>query len=434
MELLVVGASHRTAAIEVRERLFVSREAAEPFLERLRGHEAVDEAVVLSTCNRTELFLLAGDPEEAYGHATGVLAEHAGLPPIEVEPRIYRLEGREGVAHLMRVVAGLDSLVVGEPQIQGQVRQAYETARSAGGHVGPVLHRLFQTALSAGGEVRDRTGISEGAGSVPAAAVQLAAKVFGTLEGRRAAVIGAGEMGELTLRAFVERGIEEVSVASRTLDRAREAADRVGAGTVEYGRLLEELSTLDIVVTSTSAPHPVLTVEQVERVRRERPDALVVVDIAVPRDVEAGVGDLPGVFLYNIDDLQRVVRTTERDRVAESEDAEALLQEAQRSFWRWYGGREAVPLIRRIREEAERVREREMEAALAGVEGLSDEEEAEIHRASRLALRKVLHAPTVGLRRLAARGDGQELLEAARRLFDAGDERAGEDEPSREDP
>lgn len=426
MDLLALGASHRTAAIEVRERLYVSREAVAPFLERLRERDSIRESVVLSTCNRTELFLVGPSAEEAARVASSVLAEHAGLPEEEVGTHLYRHRGREAVAHLYRVVSGLDSLVVGEPQIQGQVRDAYERAKGADpGHVGPVLHRLFQSALSAGGEVRDRTRISEGAATVPSAAVQLATKVFGSLEGRRAAVIGAGEMGEMTLAAFVERGIRQVQMASRTLERARETAERHGAGSLPYETLLEELGALDIVVTSTSAPHPVLTVEGVRRGRGERSEPLVVVDIAVPRDVEPAVGELPGVFLYNIDDLQRVVQTTVDERYARRSDAEELLRENAASFWRWYLGREAVPLIRSIREEAERVRREQLEEALEGIEGLSEEERAEIHRASRLALRKVLHAPTVGLRELAARDDGEALLEAARRLFDV-DGRTGE--------
>lgn len=417
MDLLVVGVSHRTAAIDVRERFFVSEEATPPLLERLRGHGSVRESVVLSTCNRTELFLCATSREEAVRDATAVLAEHAGIPA--AEPHLYRHDGRAAVTHLFRVVAGLDSLVVGEPQIQGQVRDAYRAARDADpDHVGPVLHRLFQTALSAGGEVRDRTGIAEGAASVPSAAVQLVTKVFGSLEGRTAAVVGAGEMGEMTLSALVDRGVEEARVASRTLDRARDAARRVGAEPVAYERLLEALGELDVLITSTAAPHPILTVEGVSRTRGDRPDPMVVVDIAVPRDVEPAVGDLPGVFLYNIDDLQRVVRTTEHERGSARDEAEELLERNAQSYWRWYLGREAVPLIRKIRDEAEEVRRRQLEEALEGMQGLSEEERAEIHRASRLALKKVLHGPTVGLRRLAAREDAEALLEAARRLFE----------------
>lgn len=418
MDLLALGANHRTTAIDVRERLYVGREAVAPFLDLLRERDAISECVVLSTCNRTELYLLARDAGEAARVASDVLAQHAGLPGEEVESHLYRHVGREAVAHLFRVVSGLDSLLVGEPQIQGQVRDAYEAAREADpDHVGPVLHRLFQAALSAGGEVRDRTRISEGAATVPSAAVQLATKVFGSLQGRRAAVIGAGEMGEMTLDAFVARGIREVRVASRTLERARETADRHGVGSVAYERLLDELGELDIVVTSTSAPHPVLTVESMRRGRAGRSEPLVIVDIAVPRDVEPEVGDLAGVFLYNIDDLQRVVQSTTDERDASRTEAEELLREGTGSFWRWYLGRQAVPLIRGIREEAERIRREQIEEALAGIEGLSDEERAEIHRASRLALKKVLHAPTVGLRELAARDDGEALLEAARRLF-----------------
>ncbi len=433
MELLLVGVSHRTAAIDVRERFFVSEEAAPPFLERLRGRGSVRECVVLSTCNRTELYLCAAAAERAARDATAVLAEHAGLPELEVEPHLYRRDGRAAVGHLFRVVAGLDSLVIGEPQIQGQVRDAYQTARNADPElVGPVLHRLFQTALSAGGEVRDRTRIAEGAASVPAAAVQLATKVFGALERRRAAFVGAGVMGELTLCALLEHGVREAAVASRSTDRARRAAERVGADVVfSYEELLEGLGELDILITSTAAPHPILTVERASRMRRERPDPLVVVDIAVPRDVEAGVGDLPGIFLYNIDDLQRVVRSTERERGTERSEAEELLERNERVYWRWYRGREAVPLIRHIREEAERIRRRQIDEALADVEGLTEEEAERIHRASRLALRKVLHRPTVGLRRLAAREDGEELLEAARRLFDP--ENLSEEESMEED-
>lgn len=432
MDLLLVGVSHRTAAIEVRERFFVSEEAAPPFLERLRGHGSVRECVVLSTCNRTELYLCADAAERAARDAAAELAEHAGLPELEVEPHLYRRDGRAAVGHLFRVVAGLDSLVIGEPQIQGQVRDAYQTARNADPElVGPVLHRLFQAALSAGGEVRDRTRIGEGAASVPAAAVQLATKVFGSLEGRRAAVVGAGEMGETTLSALLDRGIREAKVASRSTDRARRTAERVGAGAVSYEELLAGLGEMDILITSTAAPHPILTVERASRMRRERPDPLVVVDIAVPRDVEAGVGDLPGIFLYNIDDLHRVVRTTERERGTERSEAEELLERNEQVYWRWYRGREAVPLIRHIREEAERIRRRQIDEALADVQGLTEEEEERIHRASRLALRKVLHRPTVGLRRLASREDGEELLEAARRLFDP--ENLSEEESMEED-
>lgn len=438
MALSVVGANHRTAPIEVRERFHVDPEDLPGVLDRVRSRAGVRECILLSTCNRSEFYLHVEEPEQAERAARDVLARHAAMDPEVTSDHLYARHGRPSAEHLLEVVAGLDSLVVGEPQIQGQVKEAYDAAREAGGDfVGPILHRLFQTALSAGGEVRARTRIDEGAASVPSAAVQLASKVFGSLEARSAAVVGAGEMGEMTLGAFRDRGVEEVLVASRTVERAEATAARAGARPIPYDSVWERLAELDILVTSTSAPHPVVTVERMEAVSRDRGEPLVVIDIAVPRDVEPSVGDLPGVFLYNIDDLQRVVRATEEARSAEREQAERLLRERAEDFWSWHLAREAVPLIRAVRERAERIRAREMEEALDGLEGLSEEERDELHRASRLALKKILHAPTVGLRRLAAEPEGTDLLEVAHRLFDVdpeelpreargGEERSGE--------
>jgi glutamyl-tRNA reductase len=418
----VVGASHRTAPIEVRERMHVDGRAAAGVLETLRRRPGIRECVLLSTCNRSELYLHAEGEAAARSAAVEELASVSGMSPERTAEHLYERHGRDAAAHLFRVTSGLDSLVVGEPQIQGQVSAAYRRAREAGVEaVGAVLHRLFQTALSAGGEVRSRTGVTEGAASVPSAAVQLAGKVFGTLEGRRAVVVGAGEMGELTLSTLLARGVEEAAVASRTVERARATAERTGARAVPYDSVWELLGRTDIVLTSTSAPHPVVTARQMQDLRPESDAALVIIDIAVPRDVEPEVGDLPGVFLYNIDDLQRVVEATERRRNRERGPAEDLLEERVDDFWVWYRAREAVPLIRRIREEAESVRRREIEEALEDVGDLDREERERIHRASRLVLKKILHAPTVGLRELMVREEGDRLLELAAELFDVDD-------------
>ena len=428
MTLALVGASHHTAPIEVRERFHVADDAAGGFLAGVRRRSGVREAVVLSTCNRSELYLGGGSREEVETAAREALAEHAGMAPEDARPYLYVRRGRDAALHLFRVTSGLESLVVGEPEIQGQVGEAYRTAREADpGSVGPVLHRLFQAALSAGGEVRARTRVSEGAASVPSAAVQLVHKVFGDLEGRRALVVGAGEMGRMTLGALLDRGFGEVLVASRTVERAEATADRTGARPVPYQTVWERLEDVDVLVTSTTAPHPVVTVERMRERRTDRSSPLVVVDIAVPRDVDAAVGDLPGVFLYNIDDLQRVVRAAEATRGGEREAAAAILEGSVDDFWRWYQAREAVPLIREVRERAERVRRRELEEALRAIDGLSEEERAAIHQASRLALKKVLHRPTVGLRKLAAESSGTEWLEVARRLFGLDDEHDGEE-------
>lgn len=432
MTLTVVGASHRTAPIEVRERMHVDERAAARVLEALRARPGIHECVLLSTCNRSEFYLHASGAGAARAAAVEQLSSVSGIPRERTSEHLYTHHGREVAGHLFRVTSGLDSLVVGEPQIQGQVGHAYRGAREARvDAVGAVLHRLFQTALSAGGEVRDRTGVTEGPASVPSAAVQLAGKVFGTLEGRRAVVVGAGEMGELTLSTLLARGVDEAAVASRTVERAEATAERTGARAVPYDSVWEMLGHTDIVLTSTSAPHPVVTVEQMRELRPESDAPLVIIDIAVPRDVEPEVGELPGVFLYNVDDLQRVVEATERNRKREGGAAEALLEERVEEFWRWYRARQAVPLIRKIREEAESVRRREMEEALDDVEGLDEEERARIHRASRLVLKKILHAPTVGLRELTAREEADRLLELAAELFDVEDPESvpGEGDP-----
>ncbi|HKK27268.1 MAG TPA: glutamyl-tRNA reductase [Gemmatimonadota bacterium] len=421
MGLTIVGVNHRTAPIDLRERFHVPPEEIPRAIDRLLGEETVEECALLSTCNRTECYLWAtptGPGEEA---AARLLAERAGLEASRVGRYVYRWRDEEAVLHLFRVAAGLDSMVVGEPQIQGQVEDAYRTAREARpGAVGHVLHRLFQSALAAGGRVRSETAVGEGAASVPAAAVQLVLKVFGSLEGRRALVIGAGEMGEAILQGLLDRGVGEAVVASRTLARSRETAGRLGEDRVRAAPYLdvpEELRGVDVVLTSTSAPHPVVTTEALQAARGGEKRELVIVDIALPRDVEPAVGDLPGVFLYNIDDLQAVVNATEEARQAEGREAENLLREDVEAFQGWLLARQAVPLIREIRRSAEEVRAEAMLEALEGIEGLSEADRERILGASRLVVHKLLHAPTVALRELAGEPGGADHLEIARRLF-----------------
>lgn len=421
MAITVVGVSHVTAPIEIRERFYVAAETRAGIVERVVDARGVEGCVVLSTCNRTELYVSAESVDVGDAVAERALAAHAELPYPQAVTYFYRRHEREAASHLFRVAAGLDSLVVGEPQIQGQVGDAYAEARDLEADaLGPVLHRLFQDARSTGGRVRAETRIAEGAASVPSAAVELVTKVFGSLTGRKAMVIGAGEMGRLTLAALLDRGVVDAAVASRTEERAREAAERIGARPVAFASFWDRVPDVDILVSGTSAPHQLVTVERLASSLQGRERPLVVVDIALPRDVEPAVGNLSGVFLYNIDDLQKVVQATERERREERDRAGALVGEAVDDFMSWYRARDAVPLIREVRERAERIRRAQLEEILGEIEGLSESEREAIHRASRLALKKVLHGPTVGLRKLAGQEDGQELLEVARRLFRSG--------------
>lgn len=417
MSLGVAGLNHRTAPIAVRERFHIE-ETASPGLAAEILRRGAEECVLLCTCNRTECYFTAEVAEAGERAAVEALSERAGMDPGEAEASFFFHRDEAAVFHLYRVVSGLDSLVLGEPQIQGQVREAYRSGRSgAPDSVGPVLHRLFQSALGAGGRARAASGISAGSASVPSAAVELAGKVLGSLEGRRALVLGAGKMGGLTLRCLSDAGVDEILVASRSFDRASRTGRRAGVRPIPYREFQDRIPQVDVVVTSAAAPHPLLTARGLAAARRSAADPLVVLDIALPRNVEAGVGDLPGVFLYNIDDLQRVVEAAEARRADERPVAEEILREHARRFWSWYRARRAVPVIRRLRERAERIRVREIEDALDRIGDLTPEERERIHMASRAALNKILHGPTTALRELAREEDGEELLEAARRLF-----------------
>lgn len=422
MILGVAGLNHRTAPIEVRERFYVD-ESAVPAVAREIVRAGAEECVVLSTCNRTECYFTSDVEGRAESAILGVLAGRAGMEPSEADPYVFLHYGRAAVLHLYRVASGLDSLVLGEPQIQGQVRNAYRAVRDASPEaVGATLHRLFQSALGAGGRVRAETAIGEGSASVPSAAVELAAKVFGSLEGRRAMVVGAGEMGTLTLRCLRDAGVGEILVASRRFESAAEAEELAGGRPVPYREFGGRLGEVDVLVTSAAAPHPILTAERLREARGEASEPLVVLDIALPRNVEQGAGDVHGVFLYNVDDLQRVVETASARRAGERPRAERLLDERVERFWSWYRSRRTVPLIRAMRERAERIRERELEAALEELGGLTPEERERFHMASRAALNKILHAPTSALRELAREIEDDETLEAVRRWFREGEE------------
>jgi glutamyl-tRNA reductase len=409
MNLLLVGTSHRLAPVEVRERVAVDVEGAAALGARL-GESG--EAVCLSTCNRTEVYLAAADAHEADRRATEALAELAGFDGGELEPYLYRLEQEAAAVHLFRVAAGLDSLVPGEGEILGQVRAAYEH-----GTVGPLLDRLFSHALHAGKRVRAETAIGESPASVASAAAALAAQVFGDLAGRRILVIGAGKVGEVAARNLVGRGAELSFVANRTLDRASTLAGRFGATAVPLDEVGGELAAADIVVSSTSAPGVVLDRDQVSRVlpqRRGRP--LLLVDLAVPRDLEPEINDLPGCFLYDIDDLEAVVEESLTGRRGEASKAEAIVVAEGARFHDWLASLDVVPAIASIRERAESIRRGELAKASSRLAGLSERERNAVESLTSQIVNKLLHQPIVRLKEAAA-ADGVRYVETARDLF-----------------
>jgi glutamyl-tRNA reductase len=403
--------------VEVRERLAFGRAEAPAVLTRLRA-AGIEEVALLSTCNRTELYLSLPDALLGEAAARALLAERCP----ESAGHLYAHRDREAARHLFRVAAGLDSMVLGEPQIQGQVKEAYEAARGVadgGGRVvGPVLNRLFQLALGVGGRVRSETEVGIGAASISSAAVELAKKIFGSLHGRRALVLGAGEMSEVTLECLRSEGVRSCVVANRSYESAHELAARCGGRAVRWQDLGHELRDADIVICSTAAPHHVLTREQVRAALPEgAPRPLCIIDIAIPRDVEPAVGDEPNVFLYNIDDLQQIVDVNLGRRRTELPKAEDLVSGAVEDFWGWYAGLAVVPTIRALRDRGEAVRRDEVDKALRRLPGLDDRDREVVEALTRSLVNKLLHAPTVRLREAAGNGRGLSVLDSVRYLF-----------------
>jgi glutamyl-tRNA reductase len=408
MKLVLVGVSHHRAPVELRERAALGRDQAADLARRLTGESG--EAVCLSTCNRTELYLADAAAEVAERRA------EAALLALETElgPALYRLRDEAAALHLFRVAAGLDSMVPGEGEILGQVRTAYEL-----GATGPFLDRLFREALHAGRKARTQTAIGESPASVSSAAAALAEQVFGELRGRKILVVGAGKVSELAARNLLSRGAEIAWIANRSADRADELARRFGGKALPLERVGAELVHADVLVSSTSAPDWILERAQVEavvRARRGRP--LFLIDLAVPRDLDPAIHELDGCYLYDIDDLQAVVAETLAGRRREAERAETIVAEEAERFRLWQASLDVVPAIASLRARAEEIRTAELEKAK-----LSDSERRAAESVTAAVLNKLLHLPTIRMKQAAAAADGVIYADAVRHLFGLEDER-----------
>ncbi len=418
MTLILVGVSHHVAPVELRERVAVPAAKASALARELAGDGG--EAVCLSTCNRTELYLGDGDTAGAERRAVAALCGIAGLPEEELRPVLYRLEDEAAALHLFRVAASLDSMVPGEGEILGQVRAAHEA-----GATGPLLDRLFRQAVHAGKKVRSQTAIGESPASVSSAAAALAGQVFGDLDGCRILLVGAGKIGELAARSLSSRGAEIGFVANRSLAKAEELARRFGGAPLPLERVTEELARADVVVSSTSASGYVLTREQVTRVlpaRKGRP--LFLIDIAVPRDLDPSIHELDGCYLYDIDDLEAVVAESLAGRRQEASRAEAIVVDEAERFRAWQASRDVVPAIASLRARAEEIRAAELERARGRLGRLSDRERLAVEAVTARIVDKLLHLPTVRMKEAAAAADGAAYAEAVRHLFGLGDDAA----------
>jgi glutamyl-tRNA reductase len=422
-ELLALGISHKTAPVALRERLAFTEPEAIEFERQATATPEVREAVVISTCNRTEVYLVVGDPVRAESDVLGLLARRASIRPTELSDAIYSPRNCDAARQLYRVTAGLESMIVGEAEIQGQVKRAYDTAMSAG-CTGPLSNRLFAAALTAGKRVRTETEIGATRVSIPSVAVDLALSVLGGLEHRHVVVLGAGETSELTARALNEQGAGTIFVANRHADRALSLAQRFGGSVVGLDDLPEQLLAADIALCSTSSPHPIVGRDELEIVMRERDGRpLLLIDIAVPRDVEAACAELPGVSLYDIDDLQAVVTRNISTREGELPRAEEIVEEEIHRFARWLGQLETLPTVSALREHGNDLVEQVLAENAGRWESASPRDLARIEAVARAVMGRLLHEPTIRLRSLSEER-GHASLELVRELFGLREEEA----------
>jgi glutamyl-tRNA reductase len=410
MSLIVAGVNHRTAPIEIREKLTFSGVSRGRFLDDLRSRQTLSEAVLLSTCNRTEAYVI--DTEDSVALIRELYSKQLGE---DAAPFLYMRHDREAASHLFRVTSGLDSMVLGEAQIQGQVSDAWTSSRES---TGAALNRLFQHAQLVGSRVREETGIGRGAASVSSAAVQLARKIFGSLNGRRAMVLGAGDVAALALECLRSEGVRVAIVANRTFDKAESLAREHGAVAVRYDECWSSLQNVDLLICSTASPHPVVRVENVAPAMRARGDRpLCILDIALPRDVEANVGELENVFLYDLDDLKGAAAANVDTRRENIPRAEEIIAFEVGKYWEWLAGLAAVPVVTEFRSQMDRVREEELSLALRRIDGLSVEQVKGLESFSKSLMNKFLHEPSVRLRAAAANGRGLGVVDAAKYLF-----------------
>lgn len=419
--LLLVGASHRTAPVELRERLDFSSRGLAHVLKDLALQAMPREAVVVSTCNRAEIYIACEDVTQAKDDLVRFICAFHRLAPEHVSPHLYTYSDADAARHLFRVASGLDSLVVGEPQIFGQVKDAYSVA-STERSAGPLLNKLFHWAFGVGKRVRSETALAEGAVSVSFAAVALAKKIFGSLSGRQVLVVGAGEMGKLTAIHLKTQGIAKLAITSRTRESARQLAAEVGGVPVPWEELPPTLLESDIVVTATGSPTPILDRARVAAAMpasRSRP--LFLIDIAVPRDVAPEVGELEQVFLYNIDDLQAIVRENMEKRGAEVARAETIVDEEAAKFGVWQRSRGAIPTVVALRQRFEAIRRAELQRLEPKLAQLPPEARGKVDEITRLIVEKLLLHPTEQLKSAESPDVVTQYADALGRLFALGE-------------
>jgi glutamyl-tRNA reductase len=416
LEFLNIGLNHKTAPLEVREKVSFTSSQKESIYKQIKQSDKIYEGVILNTCNRTEILMVSDHIESAKRFGLKIIETISGVKAKQLKNNIFIKSNIDAVKHLFNVVCGIDSQIIGEVQILGQIKRAYKRAKSYN-VVDTYLHKLFEESIRLGKRVRTKTDISKKATSVSYAAVELARKIFGSLNGETVLILGAGETSELTLKSLVDYGIKGVMVANRTYDRGKKLAKKYDGKVIKWRELNDWIKKVDIVIGSTAAPHYVLYPDDIKRVAKKKKDPMLIIDIAVPRDVEPTVDELPGVHLYDIDDLETVVDNNIEDRKGEIKAVKSIITDETNNFRRWKRTRKCVPLIKEMRQKAGEIKNDEVERALNKLSEESNNPEEIIEELSHRLINKLLHTPTVGVKKMMNREDGLEILQVIKEDF-----------------
>lgn len=416
MNILIVGLNHKTADISIREKVAFDGSKLDNAINILKNTPWIKENIILSTCNRVEIYVNVKDITSGTVGIKRFLSDFHNVPEELLEKSLYTYTGRNAVRHIFRVISSLDSMIVGEPQILGQIKEAFDLALKRKS-TGVFLNKLMRKAISVAKRIRTETGIAQSAVSISFAAVELAKKIFEDLSREVIMLIGAGEMAELSARHLIASGVKNVLVTNRTYERAEELAREFNGEAIEFDKFPEELVRTDIVICSTGAPQYVLLKAEMQRVikqRRQKP--MFIIDISVPRNIDPEIDDIDNIYLYDIDDLQGVINTNIQERNKEAQKAERIVDMEVEAFLKWQAGLSVAPTIVALREKAEAIRKEEFEKIIRKLNGIGERELNEIEMLTNSIVNKLMHPPTSALR--AETEDKETIVEIIRRLFD----------------
>jgi glutamyl-tRNA reductase len=418
MNIIVVGLSHKTAPIETREKLSFPAQIIGDALKSLLGSYSVNEGVILSTCNRVEIIAAGSDLDKGIWGIKRFLSEFHKIPFEELDEHLYVHTSEDAIRHLFRVSSGLDSMVLGEPQILGQAKDAYGYSLQHNA-AGIIINKLFHKAFSVAKRIRTETNIGSNAVSISFAAVELARKIFGSLDGKAVMLVGAGEMAELAAKHLITNGVREIMVANRTYERAVEMARGFRGTPIMFREFTLYLKDVDIVITSTAAPKFIIRPEQIEKVIKERKNKpMFFIDISVPRNIDPLVNNIDNVYVYDIDDLSGVVTANLKERAKEAQEAEKIIDEEIEKFFRWVKSLDVVPTIIALRKRFEEIRKAELDKAMSVTEGIGEKDKKALKAMTVAIINKILHGPVTHLKQEANKIESDFYIEAAKKLFD----------------